>query len=48
MHKAQTVKINKRAGVRFLMLLVVFALAGAILLWLKVAAANTLQLSLLR
>jgi uncharacterized protein len=46
MHKAQTVKINKRAGVRFLMLLVVFALAGALLLWLKVAAANTLQLSL--
>jgi uncharacterized protein len=46
MHKAQTVRVNKRAVVRFLMLLVTFGLVAALLLWLKVAAANTLDLSL--
>jgi uncharacterized protein len=46
MHKAQAVRLNKRAVVRFLMLLVTFGLVGALLLWLKVATANTLELAL--
>jgi uncharacterized membrane protein YraQ (UPF0718 family) len=40
------VRDNKRALVRFLTLLVVFGLAAALLLWLKIAAANKLELSL--
>jgi uncharacterized protein len=46
MNKAQVVRVNKRAVVRFLMLLVMFGLAPALVLWLKVAAANTLELAL--
>jgi hypothetical protein len=46
MHKVQPVQVNKRAVIRFLLLLVMFALVAAMLLWLKVAAANTLELAL--
>jgi uncharacterized membrane protein YraQ (UPF0718 family) len=46
MQKAQAVKLNKRAVARFLMLLVGFGLAAALLLWLKAAATNALSLSL--
>src|SRR5919112_4733624 len=46
MHKAQAVRVNKRRVFRFLMLLVMFGLVAALLLWLKVAAANTLELAL--
>src|SRR5215210_7167789 len=47
MHKAPaTVRTNKRALVRFLTLLVGFGLVGALLVWLKITAANTLELSL--
>jgi uncharacterized protein len=46
MQKAPAVRANKRVVVRFLTLLMVFGLAAALLVWLKVVAANTLELSL--
>src|SRR5215213_3971762 len=46
MQKTQAVGLNKRAVVRFLLLLLGFALAGALLLWLKAVATNVLSLSL--
>ena len=46
MQKTQAVGFNKRAVVRFLLLLMGFALAGALLLWLKTVATNGLGLSL--
>src|SRR5215216_4571443 len=46
MQKTQAVGLNKRAVVRFLLLLMGFALAGALLLWLKAVATNVLSLSL--
>ena len=46
MQKAPAVRANKRVVVRFLTLLVVFGLAAALLVWLKITAANTLDLSL--
>jgi uncharacterized protein len=46
MYKAQAVRLNKRAVVRFLMLLVAVGLVAALLLWLKVAAENALELAL--
>ena len=46
MQKAQAVKDNKGSFVSFLLLLVTFGLVAALLLWLKVAAANTLELAL--
>ena len=47
MHKAPAaVRASKGALVRFLTLLVVFGLVAALLVWLKIAAANTLELSL--
>jgi uncharacterized protein len=46
MYKAQAVRVNKRAVVRFLMLLATFGLLGALLLWLKAATVNTLELAL--
>src|ERR687897_875220 len=46
MQKTQAVGFNKRAVVRFLMLLMGFALAGALLLWLKTVASPALGLSL--
>src|SRR5918994_3086390 len=46
MQKTQAVGFNKRAVVRFLLLLMGFALAGALLLWLKAVATNGSGLSL--
>src|SRR5215213_10987287 len=46
MQKTQAVGLNKRAVVRFLLLLIGFALAGALVLWLKAVATNVLSLSL--
>src|SRR5215203_5049662 len=46
MQKTQAVGLNKRAVLRFLLLLMGFALAGALLLWLKPVATNVLSLSL--
>src|SRR5918995_5481570 len=46
MQKTQAVGLNKRAVVRFLLLLMGFALAGALLLWLKAVATNGSGLSL--
>jgi len=46
MYKAQTVRADKRAVVRALILLAMFGLVAALLLWLKVATANALELAL--
>jgi uncharacterized membrane protein YraQ (UPF0718 family) len=46
MQKTQALKTNKRATARFFMPLAIFALAVALLLWLKPAATNSLALSL--
>src|SRR5919112_3520579 len=46
MQKTQAVGLNKRAVVRFLLLLMGFALAGALLLWLKTVETDGLGLSL--
>ena len=46
MQKTQAVRLNKRAVIRFLLLLMGFALAGALLLWLKTVATNGSGLSL--
>src|SRR5215207_843992 len=46
MQKTKAVELNKRSVVRFLLLLMGFALAGAHLLWLKTVATNVLSLSL--
>ena len=47
MHKAPPAPVRgKGALVRFLTLLVVFGLAAVLLVWLKITAANTLELSL--
>jgi uncharacterized membrane protein YraQ (UPF0718 family) len=46
MQKAQAVRLNKRAVVRFLVLLVMFGSVAALLLWLRTAATGALSLSL--
>jgi uncharacterized protein len=46
MQQAQAMRSNKRRVIRFLLLLMGFALAGALLLWLKTVATNGSGLSL--
>src|SRR5215203_5129774 len=46
MQKTLAMRLNKLAVVRFLMLLMGFAVVGALLLWLKAVATNALGLSL--
>ncbi len=46
MQKAQAARLDKRAIVRFLVLLAGFGLVATLLLWLKFAAADVFSLTL--